>query len=86
MQEALQSQRGSGARHGKETVGMRYLIVFLFLVCLILWMERFYWRRRAQLLEMRILREDRSKVIKNLFDAWLDGRIEAHLQKRRNRA
>lgn len=64
---------------------MKYLVVFLFLVCLILWMERFYWRRRAQLLEMRLLKKDRSKEIKNLFDSWLDGRIGVHLRKQKNR-
>ncbi len=64
---------------------MKYLVIFLALVCMVLWMERFYWRRRAQLLELRILHKDRSKAIKNLFDAWLDGRIEAHLQKQKNR-
>jgi hypothetical protein len=64
---------------------MKYVVVFLFFICLILWFERFYWRRRAELLELRVLGKDRTKELKNWFDAWLDRRIEARLRKQRGR-
>jgi hypothetical protein len=61
---------------------MRYILLFLILICLILWFERFYWKRRADLLESRLLGVDRSQQVASLFDAWLDGRIEAQLRKK----
>lgn len=60
---------------------MRYIILFLLLICIILWLERFYWKRSAQLLEERLVGRDRSTTVHSLFDAWLDGRIEARLRK-----
>jgi hypothetical protein len=64
---------------------MRYLLVFLFFVCIVLWVERYYWKRRAHLIEQRLLGVDRAEAVKGLFDAWLDGRIEAQIRKKRNR-
>jgi len=62
---------------------MRYILLFLVVLCLILWFERFYWKRRASLLELRLLGVERSQHVASLFDAWLDGRIEAQLRKKR---
>ena len=62
---------------------MRYLVLFLLLIGIVLWIERYYWKRRAQLLELRLLGQDRSETVKSLFDAWLDGRIESNLHKKR---
>jgi hypothetical protein len=64
---------------------MKYLLVFLVLVCIVLWLERSYWRRRSRLLELRLLKKDMSQEVKSLFDAWLDGRIEARLRKEARR-
>ena len=62
---------------------MRYLLLILLAVAILLWIERFYWKRTAQLLELRVLGEDRSRAVTSLFDAWLDGRIEARLRRKR---
>jgi hypothetical protein len=62
---------------------MRYIILFLVVICIVLWMERYYWRRVAQLMEGRLRGTDRSDLVKSLLDAWIDGRIEARLRKRR---
>ena len=62
---------------------MRYIILFLVVICIILWIERYYWRRTAHLLESRLAGADRSKLVKSLLDAWIDGRIEARLRKNR---
>lgn len=64
---------------------MRYVVLFLFVIAAILWMERFYWKRRAELLERRLLGRHHSEKITSLLDAWIDGRIEARLQKERMR-
>mgnify|MGYP000545343044 CR=1 FL=1 len=62
---------------------MRYILLFLILVIVILWIERLYWKRSAQFLELRVLKKDRSKYTRTMFDAWLDGRIESRIQKKR---
>lgn len=62
---------------------MRYIILFLVVICIVLWLERYYWRRVAQLMEARLRGTDRSDLVKSLLDAWIDGRIEARLRKRR---
>ncbi len=61
---------------------MRYIILFLVVICIVLWLERYYWRRVAQLMEARLLGTHRSELVKSLLDAWIDGRIEARLRKR----
>ncbi|MFZ0427246.1 MAG: hypothetical protein WAO20_03945 [Acidobacteriota bacterium] len=60
---------------------VRYILLFLLLICVLLWLERLYWKRTAQLLEARLSGRDRSELVRNLLDAWLDGRIEARLRK-----
>ncbi|HLV00923.1 MAG TPA: hypothetical protein VKZ59_06635 [Acidobacteriota bacterium] len=64
---------------------MKYLVLFLVLIGAILWVERQYWKRRASLLESRLLGQERAEAVTNWIDAWIDGRIEARLQKERNR-
>ena len=64
---------------------MRYILLFLLVVCLILWFERFYWKRRASLIESRLLGVDRSQQVHSLLDAWIDGRIEAQLRKKKRK-
>jgi hypothetical protein len=65
---------------------MRFLLLFLLVISVVLWIERYYWKRRAHLLELRLLGKDRSETVKSLFDAWLDGRIESGLHKKRNQS
>jgi hypothetical protein len=72
--------RACGAE--RESV-VRYILLFLLLICIILWLERFYWKRTAELLEARLAGRDRSSLVRSLFDAWLDGHIEARLRKHR---
>ena len=73
--------------HGSQGVNtlarMRYVLLFLVLVVIILWVERLYWKRSAQFLELRVLKKDRSRFTKSMFDAWLDGRIEARIQRKK---
>jgi hypothetical protein len=64
---------------------MRYLVLFLLVIGIVLWIERYYWKRRAHLMELRLLGKHRSETVKSLFDAWLDGRIESTLYKKRNK-
>ena len=64
---------------------MRYLVLLLLVIGIVLWIERYYWKRRAHLLELRLLGKERSETVKSLFDAWLDGRIESRLHKMGNR-
>jgi hypothetical protein len=62
---------------------MRYIVLFLVVICIVLWIERYYWRRTAQLMEGRLVGADRSNLVKSLLDAWIDGRIESRLRKYR---
>jgi hypothetical protein len=64
---------------------MKFLLLFLMAVAILLWCERFYWKRRAGLLEDRLLGKDRSESVKSFLDAWLDGRIESRLRKEQRR-
>jgi hypothetical protein len=61
-------------------VDMKFVILFLLAVCLFLWLEGYYWKRTASLLEARVL--GRSAGLRTFFDAWLDGRIESRLRKK----
>ena len=61
---------------------MKFLVAFLFFVVLILWMKNFYWRHRSRLLELRLRGEDPESL--GLFEAWLDGKIESDLQRKKN--
>jgi hypothetical protein len=71
MQCAKQGRMGS----------MKYLLLFFVIISIVLWVERYYWKRRAFLLELRLLGRDRSETVASLFDAWLDGRIDSSLHK-----
>jgi len=61
---------------------MRVIFLIMAAICVILWLERYYWRRTADLLEARLRGEDRADSVHSLVDAWIDGRIEARLRKR----
>lgn len=61
---------------------MKFLVAFLFFVVLILWIKVFYWKHRSQLLELRVRGQNREKL--SLFDAWLEGKIESDLQRKKN--
>ena len=65
---------------------MRYVLLFVVVIAVVLWWERFYWKRRAQILESKLIGRDPHGEVKSLFNAWLDGRIEAKLQKERMRS
>jgi hypothetical protein len=60
---------------------MKYLLLIFVIISIVLWVERYYWKRRAHLLELRLLGRDRSETVTSLFDAWLDGRIDSALHK-----
>jgi hypothetical protein len=64
---------------------MRILVLILLVIGIVLWIERYYWKRRARLLELRLLGAERSETVNSLFDAWLDGRIESSLRKKARR-
>jgi hypothetical protein len=59
---------------------MKFVILFLLAVCFFLWLEGYYWKRTASLLESRLL--GRPGSLRTFFDAWLDGRIESRLRKK----
>ncbi|GAB4246531.1 MAG: hypothetical protein Kow00109_22620 [Acidobacteriota bacterium] len=61
---------------------MRYILVFLLLVCIILWLERVYYRKKARLLEVRLQGGNPAKQIRSFWDAWIDSRIERRLRRR----
>lgn len=65
---------------------MRFVLLFLLVICVVLWVERFYWKRQAQLMVGRLAGIDRHRLIATLFDAWLDGRIDAAVRRRQRRA
>lgn len=62
---------------------MRYILVFLLLVCIILWLERVYWRKTARLMEARLKGDNPAQQIRSFWDAWIDSRIERRLRRRR---
>ncbi|UCF38772.1 MAG: hypothetical protein JSU96_08035 [Acidobacteriota bacterium] len=64
---------------------MRYILLFVIVIAIILWWERFYWKRRAEILELKIMGKDPHAAGKSLLNAWIDGRIEARLAKERMR-
>ncbi|GAB4112332.1 MAG: hypothetical protein Kow001_14080 [Acidobacteriota bacterium] len=65
---------------------MRFVLLFLLVICVVLWVERFYWKRQAQLMIGRLAGIDRNRLITTLFDAWLDGRIDSAVRKQQRRA
>ncbi len=65
---------------------MRFVLLFLLVICVVLWVERFYWKRQAQLMIGRLAGVDRTRLITTLFDAWLDGRIDSAVRKQQRRA
>jgi hypothetical protein len=64
---------------------MRFVLLFLLVICVVLWVERFYWKRQAQLMIGRLAGLDRDRLITTLFDAWLDGRIDSAVRKQQRR-
>ena len=62
---------------------MRILLLFVLVIAVVLWLERIYWKKRARLLESRLLGKHRSESNSSLVDAWIDGRIESRLRKQR---
>ncbi|HON01447.1 MAG TPA: hypothetical protein PLM33_14465 [Acidobacteriota bacterium] len=61
---------------------MRFILIFLLLVCIILWLERVYWRRTAELMEKRLLGRNPTDSVQTFWDAWIDSRIERRLRRR----
>lgn len=68
-----------------NAIQMKYVLVFFILVSALLWLERMYYKRKAELLESRLYGRGPEHSVTGLFDAWLDGRIEARLQKEKNK-
>ena len=61
---------------------MKFVVAFLFFVVLILWMKTYYWRHRSRLLELRVRGVAPESL--GLFEAWLDGKIESDLHKKKS--
>ena len=63
---------------------MKYLLLFIVLITIILWGERLYWKRRAELGEHRMARWNKADYVKSFIDAWIDSRLENRVQKLKN--
>lgn len=60
---------------------MKYILLFVVLVSMILWGERLYWKRRAELGEFKLARWNRADYVKSFIDAWIDTRLENRVRK-----
>ena len=60
---------------------MKYILLFVILLATILWGERLYWKRRAELGEFRLARWNKADYVKSFIDAWIDSRQETRVQK-----
>lgn len=60
---------------------MKYILLFVVVITIILWGERLYWKRRAELGEFRSARWNRADYVKSFIDAWIDTRLDNRIQK-----
>jgi hypothetical protein len=58
---------------------VKFIVLFLMLVCIILWLERAYWKRTAGLLESRLAG---ANGYHGLVDTWLAGRSESRIRRK----
>jgi len=62
---------------------MKYILLFVVLITMILWGERLYWKRRAELSEFQLARWNKADYVKSFIDAWIDTRLENRVRKLR---
>ena len=60
---------------------MKYILLFVILITIILWGERLYWKRRAELGEFRLACWNRADYVKSFVDAWIDTKQENRVRK-----
>ena len=60
---------------------MKYILLFVILIAIILWGERLYWKRRAELGEFRLARWNKADYVKSFIDAWIDTKQENRVRK-----